>query len=387
MDASQKPSGWTRREFLHTGGLASLSLSSAVPVLRAASQPPQVRATRCIFLNLLGGPSQLETFDPKPQAPSDVRGPFQAIATSEPGVYFSEVLPELAKRAHRLAVIRSVYHEAAPIHETGLQLLQTGWLAHTGVQHPHFGAVLDWIAGADDSEHSSVILPRELGNLGIRKISRGQSSGYLGPVWDPVVDFQADGPLQGRATSAERSRYGNSALGRSCLSARQWIEKGARAVTVNMFSSVFHQVTWDAHANGRDLPATLGDYRQQLCPLLDQVLSALLDDLEERGLLQETLVVAAGEFGRSPRFNACGGRDHWPRCWSVVMAGAGISGGAVVGGSDAQGAEPVDRPVHASAIPATIFYAMGIHPRLNLLPGEDYSLPLVEADPLLELWG
>jgi uncharacterized protein (DUF1501 family) len=158
----------------------------------------------------------------------------------------------------------------------------------------------------------------------------------------------------------QRSRYGRNTFGQSCLLARRSIERGARLATVNMFDTVFDQITWDCHADGGSLASTLGDYRDTLCPLFDRAYSALLDDLAERGLLESTLVVAMGEFGRTPQLNPRGGRDHWPGVWSMLFAGGGVRGGQVIGSSDSLGAEPRDLPATPADVAATIYQALGI---------------------------
>jgi len=354
-----------------------------------ASPPPAPRANHCLWINLVGGPSQLETWDPKPAAPAEIRGPFDPIATRVPGIALSEVFPGLAARADRFVLLRSLYHDAAPIHETGFQFLQTGNLSQLGLSAPHFGAALDWSAsGYADQPLSgaarSVLLPRPLGDTGVQ-VGHGQSAGVLGPAWDLQRADPHSPADQLPTTRRERRLYGTSPLGLSCLAARQWLERGARSVTLNMFETVFHQVTWDAHANGSDLPATLAAYRTQLGPQLDQALSALLDDLVESGLLRETLLVVTGEFGRTPKLNRRGGRDHWPGCWTALVAGAGIAGGRVLGSSDATASSPADLPIHASRLAATVYHALGVD-RFAPLPIPGRTVPLCLAEPVTQLW-
>jgi uncharacterized protein (DUF1501 family) len=149
-------------------------------------------------------------------------------------------------------------------------------------------------------------------------------------------------------------------LGQSCLLARRLVEAGVRVVTVNMFETVFNRVSWDCH--GARPFSTLDDYANVLLPTLDLALSALLDDLDRRGLLESTLVVATGEFGRTPRLNPRGGRDHWPGVWSALLAGGGTGGGRLIGSRDAQGASPADRPVTPAELVATIYRSLGLDP-------------------------
>jgi uncharacterized protein (DUF1501 family) len=153
-----------------------------------------------------------------------------------------------------------------------------------------------------------------------------------------------------------------------------------------MFDTVFGQITWDCHANGGDLNSTLDDYRDTLCPMLDQAYTALLDDLEALGLLDSTLVLAMGEFGRTPKLNPRGGRDHWPGVWSMLAAGGGVRGGQVIGASDAHGAEPADRPIHAAELTATVYHALGIDPRTTLSDTDGRPVRLVEAAAVQELF-
>jgi uncharacterized protein (DUF1501 family) len=186
--------------------------------------------------------------------------------------------------------------------------------------------------------------------------------------------------------SATQARYGHNTFGQACLLARRLVEQGVRLVTVNMFDTVFNQITWDCHANGGDLNSTLQDYADLLCPMLDQAFTALLDDLHDRGLIRKTLVLCMGEFGRTPRINNRGGRDHWPGVWSMLLAGGPIQGGRVIGASDRHAMEPADRPVHPSEIAATVYSALGIDLHCRL-PGPDGKpIPLVEAAPIGELF-
>jgi hypothetical protein len=183
-----------------------------------------------------------------------------------------------------------------------------------------------------------------------------------------------------------RERYGRNTFGQSCLLSRRLIESGVRLVTVNMFESVFDRITWDCHADGGGLPTTLDDYRDTLCPMFDRAYTALLDDLYERGMLDTTLVLAMGEFGRTPKVNPRGGRDHWPGCWSVLFAGAGIRGGQVIGSSDRIGGEPRERPVKPAEVAATVYRALGLDPRVSIPGPEGVMIPLAEGEPVHELF-
>jgi hypothetical protein len=217
-----------------------------------------------------------------------------------------------------------------------------------------------------------VVLPGPLANTGAG-ISQGQTAGALGAAYEPAY-------LRAANLSDEPEEildaYGRNAFGRSCLKACRLVEAGVRMVTVNMFSTVFNQVSWDCH--GVRPFGTLDDYARGLLPTFDRAFSTLLDDLAGRGLLDSTLVVATGEFGRSPKLNAAGGRDHWPGVWSLAMAGGGTTGGQVIGASDAQAARPADRPVHPAELLATMYRS------LKLDPVQDMTLAGVRTITRLE---
>ncbi|OJW13636.1 MAG: hypothetical protein BGO49_29300 [Planctomycetales bacterium 71-10] len=353
--------GFGRREFLQAGGvgLGALGLGG----VRAFSATPgsTIAGERsAILLMLVGGPSQLETFDPKPDAPDDVRGPFGSIATRVPGVRVGEHLPGVAARMDRLALIRSLHHDRAPIHETGLQLMQTGLLSRTD-EHPHIGAVASERFGRPGAPRPFVAVPGPIGDTGVQ-MPRGQTAGGLDARHGPAfLDPDADLDL-GAEPRRLRESYGSTRFGRSCLAARKLVEAGARVVTVNMYETVFNRVSWDCH--GSRPFSTMDDYRREVLPTFDRAFSALIDDLDARGMLATTLVAAVGEFGRTPRINESGGRDHWPGVWSGLMAGGGVRGGRVVGASDARAAEPADRPVSPGEWLATIRLALGIRPSL-----------------------
>lgn len=368
-----------RREFIRASALTGATLLGTRDLVAGEGAN---RAKSCILLMLVGGPSQFETFDPKPDAPAEIRGPFRSITTRTTGVRLSEHLPRLANLSHRYTIVRTVHHDAPPIHEAGLQLLQTGRLCPTGVGFPHVGAVLTQQSEPQRTGVAPfVILPAAIGNMGMG-IANGQSRGFLDDRCDPHVESR----LGDRLTTAERDRYGKSAFGDSCLRARQLVEAGTRCAVVNMFDTVYDRVTWDCHADRHSLASTLDDYRRTLCPMLDHALSALLGDLQERGMLNETLVVAMGEIGRSPRLNAHGGRDHSSRCWSIVLAGGGVRGGQVIGASDRHAAEPASRPVHCGEVAASIYHAMGLSPRTYLTLPDRQRASIVESSPIRELF-
>jgi hypothetical protein len=421
---------------------------------RLQGTEPSEKDISCIILFLIGGPSQLDTWDLKPAAPHDIRGPFRPIPTNIPGIQISEHFPLMARMAERYAILRSVHHDSAPIHETDHQLMQTGRLSQGGKEFPHYGSVVSHFRGPRvKNTPPFAILPGPIASTGV-SVSHGQSAGFLGTEHDPVFPLRGTDDLVIRASGAcqrpgtgvitdparpgksivtaldqaecaveqlaaegnlnppterafasifsprskmavdlardnddLRKQYGMNTFGQSCLMARRLVEQGTRLVTVNMFDTVFNQITWDCHADGGSLPTTLDDYRDTLCPMFDAAYTSLLEDLSQRGLLEQTLVVAMGEFGRTPELNPRGGRDHWPGVWSILFAGAGVQGGQVIGSSDAMGAEPKDRPISPQHVAASIYHALGIDPKTHIRGPDNLSLPLVDAEPIAELFG
>jgi hypothetical protein len=377
----------TRRDFLHAGALAplGLGLSSLVSTARGATAR---RDVNCILLFLVGGPSQLDTWDMKPDAPEEIRGPFQPIATNVPGIQISEIFPRLATTMDQVALVRGVHHDAAPVHDTGHQLLQTGRLFSHGIEHPHIGSVVAKLNGSRGDMPAHVLLPRPIGPTG-GSMPHGQTGGYLGREFDPLV-FDADSSTGGfqipdRPTSGSsrpvrealdlkgepdnlRDRYGRNRFGQNCLTARRLVERGVRFVTVNMYETVFNEVTWDSHGSAPF--SSMESYRNEVGPTFDNAYTSLLDDLRRRGLLESTMVLAFGEFGRTPRINPAGGRDHHPGCWTVLLAGGPIRGGQAVGSSDEIAAAPRDRPVSPVELAATVYQGLGLSLDTEL-PGPD----------------
>jgi hypothetical protein len=442
--------GLTRRDFLHAGALASLGLT--LPGFLAAKEAGAVRDSdvNCIMLFLVGGPSQIDTWDPKPDAPAEVRGPFRPIATTVPGMRISEIFPRSARLADHFSLVRSVYHTATAVHDTGHQMMQTGRLFSGGVEHPHVGCVLGYLKGRRGEVPAHVLLPRPIGRTG-GNMPHGQTAGYLGKPHDPFVlnadpsakDFKVpdllppdyisgvrarrrqkmraavEGALEAfeklpqarqlddsfeqafRLMSSRqareafaleqepekvRERYGLTRFGQSCLLARRLIERGVRFVTVNMFETVFDEITWDIHGSRPFTDIT--EMSRLVAPNFDRAYSALLEDLVERGLLASTMVTALGEFGRTPKINPAGGRDHHPGVWTVLMGGGPIKGGRVVGESDALGYIPKTRPVTPGEVAATLFRGLGLDPHRELPGPQNRPLPLVEygVKPIKELF-
>jgi hypothetical protein len=336
----------------------------------------QTRA--CILVLLNGGASPWETFDPKPDAPREIRGPLRAISTAVPGVQFCESLPELSRRADRVTVVRSLFHTAAPTHEPGFQLLQVGELARRGELAPSLGL------------RAATELPSTWGVPGFVLLGGGLratgTSARLGDVAASVS--RLPGPLvvdsSGRVVSEaavaesltveimtdlesetrnDRDRYGDSEMGRLLMQSRQLVEQGVRFVTVNTFNRLEGARTWDAHGCPTSAPATVFDYHSWLGPQFDRALSALLDDLTDRGLLESTLVVCAGEIGRSPLLNAGGGREHWTTGFSGVLIGGDSQPGAVLGATSRHGGEITAAPYPLERLAGVMQDFLGLAPK------------------------
>jgi hypothetical protein len=386
----------SRRDFLAVGGLSMVGLSVAerAAVLRAQERSGP-RSVVLVVMN--GGPSHLETFDPKPDAPSTVRGPLKAISTAIPGVHFSESLPRLAERADQFAVIRSLCHDAAPVHEAGHQILYSGRLPNRGVAAPSLGSAVARLLGPRGEVPPYVMLPGPVVESGTN-VSCGGGPGWLGEDFQPVLldalpvgDRERDESAAASLVApynaqpiAVREAYGESSFGRRLWQAARLIEAGVRVVTANLCPRLTGEVTWDAHAHKAAAPATLFDYRDTLGPQFDRACSALLDDLQSRGLLRETLVIATGEFGRTPYLNAAGGRDHWPHCWSALVAGGGVPGGTVIGASDPAGEFPRERPVPLPELVASAYQSLRVDPRAQVAVN-GIERVLLEADSIGEL--
>lgn len=448
----------SRRELIRVGGLGALGLGlPALRAGRAATLAGRPRANSCLIIFLSGGPPQHETFDPKPAAPIEIRGPFLPIATSVPGLQFSELLPLSAARAHRMCVIRSMT-TGIHSHSTSGAFMLTGH-EPTSVAESVPPSAQDWpsLAGAvgalraaERSPLDAVILPEPIFNNPAIPWP-GQNGGFMGAAWHPhilrcdpsqerieiegltaaagVTELRLDDrhALLGqvdrmlhrglrspaiaemnrfqqeafdllhagatrealeieREPAASRDRYGRGKFGQSVLLGRRLIEAGVRLVQVNWprepGDTAAGNPLWDTHQDNA------GRLKNVLCPQFDAAYSALLDDLEDRGLLDETLVVVMGEFGRTPTINSAGGRDHWGSVFSVALAGAGVPGGGVIGSSDDRGGMPADRPVRPPDLAATIFQLLGISPDHEFRDPFDRPLSVVSGGrPLREIVG
>jgi hypothetical protein len=443
--------GFNRRDFFHIGALSGLGLSlvDLYSLKAMGSVDAEKDPMNCIFLFLVGGPSQLDTWDMKPDAPAEIRGPFKPIATNVDGIRISEIFPRMAGHADKFSLVRSLYHDAAAVHDTGHQMMQTGRLFQAGMEHPHAGCVISKLRGPRGALPAHVLIPRPIGKTG-GNMPHGQDAGYLGRALDPFVlnsdpslaDFKVRDLLPPDYISANRlnrrrnlreivdgvvgnfensddarlldssfhqaytlissarareafditleddgirDRYGRNKFGQSCLLARRLVERGVRFVTVNMFETVFNEITWDIHGSAPFSPISC--YSDLVGPMFDNGFSSLVEDLQDRGMLENTLIVAMGEFGRTPKINPAGGRDHWPGCWTTVFAGGGIQGGRVVGESDEIGALPKDRPVTPAEVVATVYHQLGVDLETELDGPGGRPVPIVDynVEPIHEL--
>lgn len=442
-----------RRTFLQAGVLSPLGLGLSHDLwLRSAAQaasPDRGKAKACILLFMTGGPSQHETFDPKPDAPEGTRGEFKPIATNVPGIQICEHLPMLAKLADRFAILRSVFH-GSDTHGVGVHYNLTG-LRHTQRSGgepqldrrdpPSIGAVVRQLRGDRNGLPAAVQLPRPVGDQN-NAMWAGQHAGFLGPKYDPLFLFDETWnpghPLPGftapvgvdaarqegrssllsaiqgqRPTVAAvqddyarfqqlafdvlqsgpawkafrldderpemRERYGDNRFGRSCLVARRLIESGVGLVTVPW---MFKQSEQNFDTHSKNFPKM----KDKLLPPVDRAVSALIEDLERRGMLGQTLVAWTGEFGRTPKINNGGGRDHWGRVYSTVLAGGGVRGGRVYGKSDKQGGVPADNPVHTSDFFATMYHALGYGSDTRVTDPTGRPFFIVQGNPVLALF-
>lgn len=362
----------SRRSFLHgvaggvIGGMSSVALanSSGSGRVRSGRQAKQI-----IMIFLAGGPSQIDLWDPKPEAPVEYRNIHPACATSVPGTWISENLPRMAARMHQVSLVRSLTHDGPATHAAGQQLLMTGRCFHHNQTAPYFGSVVSELMGHDGEMPANVVLG---GRLGVDFVADGDGQCSMGVGKRHAPCFAVESSRLSQSLDVEREswsvqrQYGFHDLGRMCLQARRLIERGTRVVTINQFGAVLDEITWDMHANGGRLNSTAADYRDTLCPQLDQALCGLLDDLSDRGLLSETVVAVSGEMGRTPRINPYGGRDHHTGAWSALLAGGPIQPGAVVGSTDAFGGLPVTRPVSPAEFGGTLYHAVGFDPRQSV---------------------
>jgi len=465
--------GMTRREVLQAGGAGLLGLHLnqlfAAEEYGGAKFGP-ARAKSVLFVYLFGGPSQLESFDMKPDAPSTIRGPFQPIASRTPGLRISEHLPKLASCSNKFCVVRSMTHphndhNACHYIQTGHKWTRTAASGSdvnaSETDWPSMGSIVEYVSQHSDAERRRplpyyVYLPNRLGHLqGYDRT--GQYAGWLGSAYnglatdirkknasdnpyfrdcsDKELDFRVKGlaPLDRialdrmngrlslldqfetaraeldrsdfadyerireraadivaspqirdsldirRETSRLRDQYGRHLFGQSLLMGRRMIEAGCRFVTVAWDAPDGY--SWDSHRSSNHL-------QQYLLPGFDQAFAALLEDMDQRGLLDETLVVALGEMGRTPKGTSAWGRGHWSYCFPALLAGAGIRGGLLYGRSDEHAAYPKDDPTSPEDLAATIYQSLGIDPQLKVPNLQGVPTSIVDGGrPLDELFG
>jgi hypothetical protein len=438
----------TRRQFLGATGFGALSLfwNDWLRADSVVAPGPQRRARSVILIFNCGAPSHIDLWDPKPDAPDNIRGLFAPIATRVPGIRVSEMLPRLAQRMDKLAVVRTLHHTHTS-HNSGMHWSIVGrpyrmdsTLVNPGpTDYPSLGTLVGWLARRDgysgplppyvitpaphcDSTayitpgqyggclgraHDPFVLNADPNAAGFRvpniSLAEGLTAGRLderrallgglngpsSPIRPGAFDGQQDrafslvtSPVVQRAFDLSqepanvRERYGRHSWGQSHLLARRLIESGCRFVTTVNGPSI----VWDTHQD--NFPRLRGN----LVPPMQRAFVALLDDLEERGLLDTTLVIWMGDFGRTPRINATAGRDHWPQCYTMVLAGGGIRGGQVLGESDRHGAVPRERPVTPADIHATALTLLGYnYQHIHYLSPEGRPFPLSDGEALREL--
>ena len=454
------PSRIDRREMLRVGGLALgglalpqlLARPAAASALSGSKGKSFGKAKNCIILYLSGGPAQLDTFDPKPDAPDDIRGPFTTIQTKLPGVRFSELVPHTASWMHKSALIRTMYHDHND-HGRGSYWMFTGqpYLGSvpdvntmTRQDLPHMGACVAKLAPGPGPLPAWAIVPHRMDVAGGRRA--GQFAGSLGPKFDPLLTggnpnedgFKLDHlplvanesptvvrrrlslvdqlnaeskPLNDLAMSgsikdgqakavevissdavrravdlsavspAERERYGRNLFGQSVLLGSRLLGAGVRLVQCNwQRTQGINGFAWDTHWNN------FTAHKDDLVPPYDRAFHALMTDLEQTGKLDETLVVVAAEFGRSPRITRSNsGREHWPDCFCVLMAGGGINGGQVYGQSDKIAGRPVVNPTTPAEFTATIYHCLGLDPHTETTDVGGRPIVLSKGAPISAL--
>lgn len=455
MPVAERDTATDRRWFLARAALSAGALTFG-DMLRLQARPgPPARAEACILVFLNGGMSHLDTVDPKPDQPAEIRGEFAAARTSAPGLLFTEHLPRLARQAHRLTVVRGVgFDGRLGNHSPACYHMLTGQEPQgedavlappRPTDQPTMGAAAARMRPTPGSIPAFVMVPDVL--IENAHLTPGQFAGWLGSRYEafrlqgdpsdpgfsvPALARPADLPgerlagrrvLLGRLGSGRadlaatpagreleayharafdlltssraqrafdlaaeparvRDRYGRDKFGQSVLLARRAVEAGVRFVNVH-WPNVGGGANWDTHSNG------FHRLKTALLPLLDRAVSALLDDLADRGLLDSTLVLVLTEFGRAPQIGRTfqnsggpGGRDHWSNCFSVLLAGGGLPGGRVHGSSDAKGAYPADRMVTPADLTASIYHLLGFDPHTTLTDPEGRTHRLCDGTPV-----
>lgn len=407
--------GINRRMLLRLGGtglLGGLSLPSLLQLQSQAASPMPAKAKACIFILLEGGPSHIDLWDLKPQAPAEIRGPFRPISTVVPGTHISELLPHCAKVVDKFTILRSHSHNDNA-HQTGRHWLLTGYPPSfadgqaKGVPfnelYPSIGSIVSKELGPGGHVPPYVELPNPLGpggpgflgaayapftinndpsqpdfevqdlkappSVGLERFARRQEllaaaealgtnrwvgsrvqafESYYQQAIGLVTSPEAREAFHLHSESREtRERYGHTSLGQSALLARRLVQAGCRFIGIEHGS-------WDTHTDN------FTSHEKALAPPMDRAFSALVSDLDERGMLDETLVVMMGEMGRTPKINNDAGRDHWSQCQTVILAGGGVRRGAVVGASDSTASFPITQPYGIQDLLRTIFHLLGV---------------------------
>ena len=370
----------SRRGFLAVGGVGIVGLTLGEAT---GAAPTSDRAVVQILLN--GGASALETFDPKPDAPREVRGPLRSIDTAIPGVRFAECLPELSRRAADLVVLRSLRHDAAPIHESGLQILRTGGLVSDRRRRPPLGTLLEPLLGPGSSAPVALELGGPPAETGVYPVNRyfeahsaTESPSGLFDIQHRATD-ELTGILFDNAAASVHDSYGETRFGRLFWAAARLIDAGVRHLSVHTFDQLEGRPTWDSHGCSTIGPATVFDYRDSIGPQFDRAAGAFLDDLKTSGRLASTLLICTGEMGRAPRLNDTHGREHWTQVWSGFLAGGGLSGGQVIGASDKFCEEVQDHPIDLAQLPALGCEFLGIPPGTEVSLGPDLTFRTPES--------
>ncbi len=455
----RRTSRLSRRSLLRVGaaGFAGLSLPALLRASESSGLKP--RAKHIIFLHQWGGPSHVDTFDMKPDAPEAIRGSFRPVQTQTPGLVVTEHLPRFAKVLSRFAQVRSLHHTMKNHNSAGYYSL-TGHapplddqrLRDTLELYPAYGSTVAKLRPVEDPAIPSFVSFPHVIRDG--SPTPGQHASFLGKPFDPffvgqdpnrpnfrlpelslpsslplgrlddrrglmrMIDEQSrlldsSATAQGIDDFYERAltmlaspkvkrafdlseedpklrdAYGRTTYGQSCLLSRRLVESGVRFVTVYFSNSIGNGASmkggWDTHGNN------FNDLKQRLLPMTDQTVPTLIEDLDSRGLLDETLVLWMGEFGRSPKITntqqfGADGRDHWPQCYTALLAGGGIRGGAVWGSSDRNGAYPATDPTRPDDIAATLFWALGIDPATEVYDTLGRPLPIAAGRPITALF-
>ncbi len=430
-----------------------------IPALQRAAESRtgnKPRAKSVIFLFQWGGPSHIDMFDMKPEAPEEIRGPLRPISSSVPGMPVCEHLPELAKRMDKVTLVRSMTHRMKNHNSAGYYALpghepptDDQRLRDAPTLYPALGSVVDRVSPVQSSMPTFVAYPHVIRD---GSITPGQGASFLGKTHDPLFfrddpnadDFRLPELSLPEGISLERlgrrrelqqlidaqsrlldyteeasgldsyyqkaismltsdsvrkafnlaeepdqvrEKYGRTTYGQSCLLARRLVEAGVKFVTVYFSNNIGGRSTtsggWDTH--GFDNTRMFPIIQQYHLPITEHTLPVLLDELDERGLLDETLVVWMGEFGRTPEINKNASRDHWPNCYTVLLAGGGVKRGYTYGSSDRHAMFPSDNPVRPDDLAATVYYLLGIDPSTEVYDRADRPLAIAKGQPVMDI--